>query len=280
MKRLMLVLLLLPGAAGGAQESARAPGQEIAGISFLATGETRFPNPAEAAHSGQVRVQETEVLAPLGALSADPVSLAVAGWGGWTHLVFQDVPDLGTEDLFGAAAALFAEQPATVRWGWNALAMPGYFGEARFMAQAQAMRRFSNAWRLEAGLAYDDAFGDPQLFPVGGAVWQAADEWTVNLLFPASSIDWAPTRDLGLFTFLRPSGNRWMERDDEGKWIYVIEGWRAGLGLERRLWKHLWLRLEGGSEFARHYEVHHAGTRELDENADDTWFARAALVGY
>ena len=148
------------------------------------------------------------------------------------------------------------------------------------MAQAQAMRRFSNAWRLEAGLAYDDAFGDPQLFPVGGAVWPPGDEWTVNLLFPAPSIYWAPTRELGLFTFLRPSGNRWVDRDDEGKWIYVIEGWRAGLGLERRLWKHLWLRLEGGREFARHYEVHHDGRCELDENADDTWFARAALVGY
>ena len=280
MKRTTLILLLLAGITSDAQEVAHAPGMEIAGFTFLATGETGFESPSEPAPGGQVRIQETTFLTPVTGMTAGPVSLGVAGWAGWTRFDFQDVPGLGTEDLYGAATALLVEQPAGQNWGWNAMVMPGYFGEARFMAQAQAVRRVTDAWRLELGMAFDDAFGDPQLFPVGGAVWRATDTLALNLLFPSSSICWSPVRHLSLFAFLQPAGNRWVDHDDEGKWIYVIEGWRAGLGIEPRLWKRLWLRLEGGGELARRYEVHHYQTLELDEDVDDTWFARAALVVY
>jgi hypothetical protein len=275
-----LSVLATAALAAAAAEPAPLPGEEIAAMSFLTTGETRFEDSRDPALVGRVRLQEAALLAPFAAVPVGPVTLAAAGWAGQTRLDFEDYPGLGTEDLRGAAFVLAADRPATNRWGWSAVAMPGYYGEARFMAQALARCRLSAAWRVELGAAWDDAFGDPQLFPVGGAVWRPADEFAVQLRFPAPALNWAPTENLGLAAFLRPAGDRWVDHDDGDEWVFVLEGWRAGLGLEHRVWKRLRLRLAGGAEFERRYEAERAGRTELDGDAEDTWFAEATLAVY
>jgi hypothetical protein len=269
------------GAAAETEAPAWAPGEELATLSFLATDKVRFEDPLDPAISGSVAVQETSLFLPFAATAAGPATLAAGAWAGWTRLDFAGVPDLGTEDLYGAALTLMAESSATQLWSWHVVLMPGFYGEARLMAQAGLRRRLADTWRLELGAAYDDAFGEPQLFPAGGAVWRPADTFTARLLFPASALHWRPARNLGLSVFLQPAGDRWRDKSDgDNDWVYLIEGWRAGFGLEQRLWKNLWLRLAGGPEFARRYEVKNHGNLELDEEVDDTWFAALSLVAY
>ncbi len=279
MKRLLTALVPIAAAIGaGAAEPRAAPGEEPAGVSYLATDATAFKDPYDPGRTARVRIQEAAVQAPLAAFAAGSATWGLAGWAGWTRLDFQDYPGLGAEDLRGAALGLFADQPAADRWGWSAAVMPGYFGEARLMAQGLVRRRLSPAWRLELGAAWDDAFGEPRLFPVGGAVWEAPGGFALRLRFPASSAHWAPTENLGLFALVAPAGNRWVTRDGGDEWIFVLEGWRAGLGAEGRLWRNLWVRIAGGREFARRYEAERDGRTELDEDVAEAWFASVALV--
>ncbi len=200
---------LAAATAHATDKPAPCPGEEIASLSWLTTGKIRFVDPVAPQMTGRVQLQEAAVLIPFAAVPWGSWELASAGWAGWTRLDFAGYADLNTEDLYGAALALSIEQPIRQRWGWNAILMPGFYGEARFMGQALACCRLADAWRLELGVAWDDAFGEPRLFPVGGVVWQPVDAFTARLLFPAPALNWAPTRRLNVYTFLQPSGDRW-----------------------------------------------------------------------
>lgn len=270
-------------------EGPRAPGEEIAGLSFITTGRVRFEDPDDPALSGRVSVQETGLMAPLASLPLGEASLAGGGWAGWTRLDFSGHPDLDTEDLYGLALFLAAARPSESGWGWSALVMPGFFtdlregrtGEGKLLLHAAGEYPFTPRLQLTLGAAYDTAFGEPQVYPVGGLIWQPLEAVTLRLVLPAPSAYWAPTANLGLFALVQPAGDRWAVDDDEaGEQVFLIESWRAGLGAEHRLFSDLWLRVAGGLDFERRYEAHSGDRTLLDEAVDDTWYASIALVVY
>jgi hypothetical protein len=282
-----LGLILGAGAAG--DEPARVPGEEIAGLSFLTPGRVRFDDPDDPALPGRVSVQEVEIMAPLAEVPLGAASLAAGAWAGWTRLDFSGHPELESEDLYGLALILAASHPSETGWGWSALVMPGYYadlrdgrtGEGKLVVHAAAEYPFSPRLRLNLGAAYDTAFGDPQVYPVGGISWKARDDLTVHLVLPSPAVYWSPTRNLGFFAMAQPAGNRWIVDDDEsGEQVFLIESWRAGLGAEHRLIGNLWLRLAGGLEFDRRYEARSNGRTLLDDDVDNTWYASAALIVY
>ncbi len=268
----------------------RAPGNEIAFASFTATGRVDFDDPTDPALSGHVSLQESALSLPLAQTEFNGISLAAGAWAGWTRLDFQGHPDLDAEDLFGLAAAFMAEHPAPVDgWGFSAFLLPGFYsdfhsgrtGEGKILLHAAAEYAFSPAWRAQLGLAYDTAFGDPSLYPVGGLVWQPSDSLALRLLLPAPSLYWSPSPHWSLFAFAQPAGDRWIVDDDQsGEQEFLIEAWRAGLGTEWHLWSGFWLRLAGGLEFDRRYEALDNGRTLLDDQIDDASFLSIALVLY
>lgn len=284
-----LAVLLLAGATAAAAAPARAPGEESAAVSCLATSRVGFDDPDAPEASGRVALQEAALCAPFAHGAAAGIDFAAGAWAGWTRLDFRGHPDLKSEDLYGLAAVLAAARPAESGWGWSALAMPGFYsdfrsgraGEGKILFHAAAEYAFSPAWRAQLGLAYDTAFGDPALYPVGGVVWQATAALAVRLVAPAPSVYWEPQERWGVFAFLQPAGDRWIVDDDEaGEQEFRIECWRAGLGVERALGRGIWLRLAAGTEFDRRYEARDDGRRILDDEVDDAAFASLALVVY
>lgn len=271
------------------ENAARAPGEESAVISYLATSRVDFDDPENPALSGRVAIQESALSAPLAHKKFGAVSLAAGAWAGWTRLDFRDHPDLDAEDLYGLAAILAAARPAESGWGWSALVLPGFYsdfrsgrtGEGKILLHAAADYVFSAKWRAQLGLAYDTAFGDPALYPVGGLVWQATDALALRFVLPAPSAYWAPAEDWGFFANLQPAGDRWIVDDDaDGEQEFLIECWRAGLGCERRLRGDVWLRLAGGLEFERRYEARDGARLVLDDEVDDAAFLSVAVVLY
>ncbi|HPJ58019.1 MAG TPA: hypothetical protein PLK81_10275 [Kiritimatiellia bacterium] len=245
----LLGFLALPSAAR--PEPARAPGEEAAALAFTATSRVGFDDPENPELSGRVSLQESALSAPIAHAEFEGLTLAAGVVAGWTRLEFRGHPDLDTEDLYGLAAVLAAARPAESGWGWSALAMPGFYsdfrsgrtGEGKLFLYGTADYAFSPAWRAQLGLAFDTAFGDPAVYPVGGAVSQATDTLAVRLLLPSPSVYWAPSDRWGLFAFARPAGDRWIVDDDQsGEQEFLIEAWRAGLGAECRLWQAAWLR--------------------------------------
>ncbi|HOO21962.1 MAG TPA: DUF6268 family outer membrane beta-barrel protein [Kiritimatiellia bacterium] len=283
----LLGFLALPSAAR--PEPARAPGEEAAALAFTATSRVGFDDPENPELSGRVSLQESALSAPIAHAEFEGLTLAAGVVAGWTRLEFRGHPDLDTEDLYGLAAVLAAARPAESGWGWSALAMPGFYsdfrsgrtGEGKVFLYGTADYAFSPAWRAQLGLAFDTAFGDPAVYPVGGAVWQATDTLAVRLLLPSPSVYWAPSDRWGLFAFAQPAGDRWIvDDDDSGEQEFLIEAWRAGLGAECRLWRAAWLRLAAGLEFDRRYEARNGGQTLLDDRVDDAAFLSAALVIY
>lgn len=277
------------GALAAAGDDLRSPGEESAAASVLATSRVGFDDPDNPEANGRVALQESALFAPLAHTEFGAVSLAAGAWAGWTRLDFRGHPELKSEDLYGLAAVLAAARPAETGWGWSALAMPGFYsdfrsgrtGEGKILLHAAAEHAFSAAWRAQLGLAYDTAFGDPALYPVGGLVWQAADTLALRFVLPAPSAYWAPTEHWGAFAFLQPAGDRWIVDDDEsGEQEFRIECWRAGLGVERFLGRGFWLRLTAGTEFNRHYEARDGDRIWLDDEVADAAFLSAAVVLY
>ncbi|MGD9782776.1 MAG: hypothetical protein AB7V14_11610 [Kiritimatiellia bacterium] len=285
----ILAVLLMAGTDAAPAADSRAPGEESASVGYLATSRVGFDDPENPELSGRVSVQESAACLPLAHRKAGGVELAAGAWAGWTRLDFRGHPELGTEDLYGLAAILAAARPAESGWGWSALVLPGFYsdfrggrtGEGKILVHAAAEYAFSAAWRAQFGLAYDTAFGDPALYPVGGFVWQAMDTLAVRFVAPAPSVYWAPNAAWGFFANLQPAGDRWIVDDDaDGEQEFLIECWRAGLGVERRLGRDIWLRLAAGTEFDRRYEASAGDRRWLDDAVDDAAFASLALVVY
>ena len=288
MKTELGLACLLFAAAAPAADS-RAPGEESAAVSVLATGRVGFDDPENPELSGRVSVQESAAALPLAHWKTGDVDLAAGVWAGWTRLDFRGHPELKSEDLYGFAAILAAARSPETGWGWSALAMPGFYsdfrsgrtGEGKILLHGAAEYGFSVAWRAQLGLAYDTAFGDPALYPVGGVVWQATDSLAVRLVAPAPSVYWAPSAAWGFFAHLQPAGDRWIVDDDaDGEQEFLVECWRAGLGVERRAWRDVWIRLSGGWEFARRYEARDDDQLLLDDEVDDAAFVSLAVVLY
>lgn len=131
------------------------------------------------------------------------------------------------------------------------------------------------------GLGVLAAAGHPAVYPAGGVVWRAGESLSVNLLLPSPSVVWTPSERWGIFVFAQPAGDRWRVEDDQaGEQVFLMESWRAGAGAEWRIWGPAWLRVAGGMDLARRYEVRSGGRTVLDEEVEDTWFASAALAVY
>ncbi|NLG35309.1 MAG: hypothetical protein GX548_08140 [Lentisphaerae bacterium] len=289
MKACWAALVLAWGVTGGAG-AAHMPGEETAVAGYTVTGRVDFDDPEDPALSGRVVLQEAGLMTPLAATERGGITLAAGAWAGWTRLDFQGHPELDAEDLYGLGVLAAAGHPAAEGgWGWSVLAMPGFTsdfrsgrtGEGKVLLHAAAEYAFSGAWKVQAGLAYDTAFGDPAVYPAGGVVWRAGESLSVNLLLPSPSVVWTPSERWGIFVFAQPAGDRWRVEDDEaGEQVFLMESWRAGAGAEWRVWGPAWLRVAGGMDLARRYEVRSGGRTVLDEEVEDTWFASAALAVY
>ena len=272
-----------------AEEAVRMPGEESAAASFLATGEVDLEDPEHPGTEGRVALQEAAVMVPVVAKEWDSLLLAGGAFAGWTRLDFQGFGGVDADDLYGRGVWAGVERPSKTGWGWSALAMPGFYsdfrsgrtGEGKVLLHAAAEYPFASGWRVQLGMAYDTAFGDPAVYPVGGVIWQATEQMTVNVLLPSPSVYWALSDRWGLFALAQPAGDRWIVEDDEaGEQEFLIESWRAGVGAEYRVWESVWLRVAGGMDFERRYEVTSDNRTVLDEDVDDTFYGSVALVLY
>lgn len=86
------------------------------------------------------------------------------------------------------------------------------------------------------GLAYGDDFGEPQVYPVGGVMWQATETLHLDLVFPAAKVDWKAFERMHFLADISPSGSQWRWREDDGDiftqddLLVRISGYRMGVG--------------------------------------------------
>jgi len=133
----------------------------------------------------------------------------------------------------------------------------------------------SETLQYRLGLAYAEDLGDPQVFPVGGVIWQANEELRLDLVFPAPRITYALTSDLRFYLAGEMAGGEWNVGDTDQDIDVRQEGFRVGVGAEYQVVDNGWLFASVGQEGNRTVSVAVNDDTVVDEkDIDDAVFVQ------
>ncbi len=132
------------------------------------------------------------------------------------------------------------------------------------------------------GAAFTEEFGDPVLYPVIGARWQASDALLLNLVFPMPKVTYAVSDDLHLYLAGEPAGGDWnvgKQDEDAGSVDVQVQGFRVGLGGEYQIVDGGWLYAMVGTEAARKIQigVNDEEVADDDVDLDDSVFVQVGF---
>jgi len=242
------------------------------------------PPVPDQAEGGKVEIYEYEIAITPFITQFDNWIFGIGTEFHWTRFNFQEVP-YDTVDLYTIHVPLLAiyEGPS---WLFMGSAGPGVYSDlrhltdddVRFSGYLLANYKWSETMKLSLGAAYDRVFGEDQLYPLVGCVWDIDDEWQINLVLPYPSVIYAPNTKWNFFTDLRPAGSLWSVNGENDESDFKLEGYRLGLGAEYTICKHVWLHVAAGLAFDRKYEYRERGYKYLDASGDDTYFSRIGIV--
>ena len=74
---------------------------------------------------------------------------------------------------------------------------------------AVAAKEIGERVAFHYGLCGDHRFGEYRVYPVAGVAWRPHPDWTVELGFPETRIEWTATNELGTSLQVAPDGNEW-----------------------------------------------------------------------
>lgn len=74
-------------------------------------------------------------------------------------------------------------------------------------------RQFSDLINLRYGVCGDHRFGDYRIYPLVSVDWQPHADWTIELGFPNSRLNYQVSESLGTSLRLAPDGNEWYVTD-------------------------------------------------------------------
>jgi hypothetical protein len=144
----------------------------------------------------------------------------------------------------------------------------------RLDASAAGTYIYSPTLQFVAGVAYGEEFGDPELYPIGGVIWQATDQLGLRLVFPTPKVTYAASEDLNLFIMGEPTGGEWnVEVNDRDQVDIQQIGFRIGIGAEYQVVEDGWLYAMVGAEGGREISVAENEKAVVDElDQDDNAF--------
>ena len=275
----------LSGCATGGQPPASAT--ETARPPFLALSVTHQPSAdfADTTASASVRTKENQVYAGLYHWETGIGTLDLGLDYQYTRYVYDGI-DGRNRDLHRFQFPL-RFQGELSGWAIDASIAPGistssnvlkeFFdqvsGDDLFATARIEGRRGSSTRNWVLGLAYDRAFGKPQVYPIAGIEYSPSEAIDLRLAFPDPGFRYRWSDRQSLSGRLFPSGHQWhvMTDDFSSEFDYRVEGVRAQLGWSIRLWKQVTLDVSGGYEFARkHYLTDDLGVR-IESDVDDQW---------
>lgn len=112
--------------------------------------------------------------------------------------------------------------------------------------------KFSDSFTLLAGGYYSQDFGDAQIFPGVGFIWDISKRWTMSLLPPRARLSYAPNESWRFALEGYPDGGGWSVEAANGKQSSLErKAWRAGARIERKITDDGWAYVGGGWAFGR-----------------------------
>ena len=125
-----------------------------------------------------------------------------------------------------------------------------------FTGRVEGLRSTNSRLSWLAGIAYDRAFGEPEVYPLAGIRYRFLNDLLVQIAFPDSKLRWEPSERQTLIARLYPAGQQWHVLSDElgTDFKYHVEAIRADLWWSYRWWREVFLDLSVGYEFNRSHE--------------------------
>lgn len=165
---------------------------------------------------------------------------------------------------------------------------PGIYGresdleadDARVTGFGVGVYRWNDRLQLAAGAAYDREFGDDQLYPLAGAIWDIYETLQLYAILPDIKLIFAPVSRFQLYAGVSPAGGMWKVRDHAAGEEYDIklEGYRLGLGAEVEIIDHVWLNVGAGSSVERNVTWQPEGGRREEGELDEATYYSASVV--
>lgn len=152
------------------------------------------------------------------------------------------------------------------------------------MLHARVLRERSPAgagWGWRAGVAYDDAFGTEQAYPVL-ALLREHEGFRLELGWPVTRTMLEVARGVEVGGEVAPAGARWHVVSDErdgASFDYEVRAWRAGARLRWQTAGGLFLTTRAGLEFERRHRLEDDTGAVADQGVGEATFVELA-AGY
>ena len=264
------------------------PDDPLSYLYYTWQGESHFDNPDNPENEGDVMVHSVESEIMLPAFQSEDFALLAGPGVKWTRMDFSQSARLDRIDLYVLSLPIDLVYTGWDRWTLLGSVTPGLFSDLKEITgndyktqlHGLALYRIRPSLRLAAGVAYDSDFGDDDLYPLGGCIWDINNRLTMRLVLPRPTMVWAPDDKLVVYAGARATGNKWNMRplDDGVEYDFKVETWSVGCGVEYALFKKIWFHLDTGVSINRKYTVDNDEGEYFKADADNTYFVRTGLV--
>lgn len=149
-----------------------------------------------------------------------------------------------------------------------------------FSLLAAVAYKFSDSFSLLAGGYYSQDFGDAQVFPGVGFIWDVSERWTMSLLPPRARLSYAPNDSWRFAIEGYPDGGGWSVEAANGEQAGLErKAWRAGARIERKIANDGWAYVGGGWAFGRELRIEEedSGRLLLESDVDGGAFFAVGL---
>ncbi|MBT8099775.1 MAG: hypothetical protein KJO82_08495 [Gammaproteobacteria bacterium] len=129
------------------------------------------------------------------------------------------------------------------------------------------------------GIAYDQSFGKPRLFPVAGIDMRPRDTLRVRVAFPDSGVWYRVTDRQSLSARLFPSGERWRVVSDDFRTDFHLrrEEWRTQMTWSLALGKRVALDVSAGRTFDRRLALTDRAGERINQDVSGEGFAEIGI---
>jgi hypothetical protein len=249
---------------------------------FTASGSMDFEK-----SGGSVDYFDSRTLIPLWGREIDPETFIGVMLGcGWASLDVDRTLGVDRLSLTTLECQITAAHFPEADQGWMGIGIisPGVSTDFNhltgddfsFSALAVWGYQFSPRFTLSAAGFFNYSIGETTAVPGIGVVWRPTDTLILQLTPPIAAIGWTPVKDWTISFSAYPAGGGW-DVDREGTDGNVeriqLEGWRTGLGVERKIGQHLRISVQAGVNIGGKIELRDGSDRKLfSEDLDPSMF--------
>ena len=150
-----------------------------------------------------------------------------------------------------------------------------------YSARLGAQYKFSNTFSLNFGAARVRNFGDAMVLPALGCTWQPSKDWSFTILGPRITLSHQISDHLIIRGGGFPTGGLWNIEDDTGNSVdYGFASYNAGVGIDFKLRRGIWVTAWAGANFANQLRAEKNGDTLFEEDLKNGLFGYLGINLY